>query len=113
MLTGCVLLDSEGARFHPGPPTGPNFEGLVSFMLLEEQLAGGGAYVVHPDVERHIPVALLFQEARKELDQPNMSGLHLFIRLEDEGKWTLKGNQFVLPSTLLGGLALTGLPDIK
>lgn len=111
MLAGCVLLGTEGANFHPGPPDGPDFDGLVSFMVLKEELAGGGANVTHPDVEQPIPVGFLFAEARKALGQPDMDALHLFIQPEDEGKWAVSGGGFVMPpiGNSVSSLSLLGL----
>jgi hypothetical protein len=111
MLAGCVLLTTEGCNFHPGPPDGPDFDGLVSFMVLKEALAGTGAFVNHPDVEEPIPVAFLFIEARKALGTPDMEGLHLFIQPEDEGKWAVSGGGFVMPTSgkSVNSLSLLGL----
>ena len=111
MLTGCALLTTEGVNFHPGPPEGPDFDGLVSFMVLKEELAGRGAYVQHPDIEQPIPIAFLFIEARKSLNSPKLDGLHLFIQPEDEKKWAVSGGGFVMPQmgSSISSLSLLGL----
>ena len=111
MLAGCALLTTEGVNFHPGPPDGPDFDGLVSFMVLKEELAGRGANVEHPDIEQPIPVAFLFAEARNALGIPDMDGLHLFIQPEDEGKWAVSGGGFIMPTmgNSVSSLSLLGM----
>lgn len=95
-ITACVLLSDEGFAFHPGPPTGPDFVGLKQIAVVGEVEAGGGAYLVNPDLEQPIPIGLVFSVCREQFHRDDIDTLDFYTKGSDHEKWSFKGS-FVPP----------------
>jgi hypothetical protein len=91
LLAACVLLRRNGFSFHPGPPEGPEFEGLARLCYAEQTRAGSSTDAVfHRPTRKGIHLTNLFTAAREAVS-PRVSILDIFVHKAERDNWFLVG----------------------
>jgi len=88
--TALLFLGLDGVRIHPGPPEGNVPDDYCQMCALQEVTPGMGPTLTHPEMPLPVPMAMLFDLAREQLDN-RVNVLEIYVEAKEKGRWEIKG----------------------